>query len=94
MKVVLIASVSIFSGYIDARDGAQAVSLGLKSQMKGHHQYLIANNNTCMRMPNEELVKACFPGVKYNATKGPNDSLLSIEKAKRELGYEPKYDWK
>lgn len=47
-----------------------------------------------MRMPNEELVKACFPGVKFNATKGPNDSLLSIEKAKRELGYQPKHDWK
>lgn len=62
--------------------------------MKGHHQYLIANNNTCMRMPNEELVKACFPNVKYTPTKGPNDSLLSIEKAKKELGYQPKYDWK
>jgi hypothetical protein len=55
---------------------------------------LVANSNTCMRTPNEELVKACFPGVKYNATSGPNDSLLSIEKAKRELGYKPKYDWK
>jgi len=81
-------------GYIDARDGAQAVHLALQSDKKGHHQYLVANSNTCMRTPNEELVKACFPGVKYNATSGPNDSLLSIEKAKRELGYKPKYDWK
>jgi nucleoside-diphosphate-sugar epimerase len=47
-----------------------------------------------MRKSNDELIKACFPGVKYNKTAGPNDTLLSIEKAKRELGYKPEYDWK
>lgn len=46
-----------------------------------------------MRTPNEELVKASFPGVKYTPTAGPNDSLLSIEKAKKELGFKPKYKW-
>ncbi|KAL7007548.1 hypothetical protein EMMF5_003012 [Cystobasidiomycetes sp. EMM_F5] len=81
-------------GYIDARDGAQAISLALKSDKKGHHQYLIANGNTCMRKSNDELVKACFPGVKYTPTKSPNDTLLCIDKAKIELGYQPKFDWK
>lgn len=47
-----------------------------------------------MRKSNDELIKACFPNVKYNPTKGPNDTLLSIEKARRELGYSPQYDWK
>jgi len=80
-------------GYIDARDGGQAVSLSLKSERKGHHAYLIAAPDTCMRQSNEELVKAAFPGVKYNPTAGPNDTLLSIEKAKKELGFQPKYMW-
>lgn len=47
-----------------------------------------------MRTPNDELVKHSFPNVKYTPTKGPNDSLLCIDKAKKELGYSPKYDWK
>ena len=80
-------------GYIDARDGAQSVHLSLKSSMKGHHQYLIAAPDTCMRTSNEELVKAVFPKVKYTSTAGPNDSLLSIEKAKKELGFKPQYKW-
>jgi len=46
-----------------------------------------------MRTSNDELVKACFPNVKYNATPGPNDTLLSIEKAKKELGFKPAYRW-
>lgn len=47
-----------------------------------------------MRAPNAELVAACFPGVPYKPTPGANDTLLSIDKAKRVLGYSPKYDWK
>jgi nucleoside-diphosphate-sugar epimerase len=80
-------------GYIDARDGGQSVSKALAVDKKGHHAYLIAAPDTCMKMGNEELIKACFPGVKYNKTPRQNDSLLSIEKAKKELGFEPKYTW-
>ncbi|GAB7340267.1 hypothetical protein MBLNU457_6729t1 [Dothideomycetes sp. NU457] len=80
-------------GYIDARDGAQSVSLSLASKNKGHHQYLIAAPDTCMKKSNDELVAAAFPGVKYNKTSGPNDTLLSIEKAKKELGFKPQYTW-
>jgi len=46
-----------------------------------------------MRMSNDELVKAVFPNVKYNKTAGQNDTLLSIEKAKKELGFKPAYKW-
>lgn len=67
--------------------------LSLKSDKKGHHQYLIAAPDTCMRTSNDELVKACFPKVKYTPTSGPNDTLLSIEKAKKELGFKPMYKW-
>lgn len=46
-----------------------------------------------MRTPNDELVKDCFPNVKYSSTKGPNDTLLSIDKARRELGFNPQHTW-
>ncbi|KAI3392848.1 hypothetical protein diail_5054 [Diaporthe ilicicola] len=80
-------------GYIDARDGAQAVAKSLEASKTGHHQYLIAAPDTCMRTKNADLVKACFPNIKYSPTAGENDSLLSIEKAKKELGYDPKFTW-
>jgi len=81
-------------GYIDARDGAQAIRKSLEYVTIGHHQFVIANNNTVMRAPNDELVAKEFPGVPYTPTPGPNDTLLSIAKAKRELGFEPQFDWK
>lgn len=82
-------------GYIDARDGAQAVLKSLESKKEGHHPYLIAAADTAMRMTNEELVKKCFPGITWTKRdgEGTRETLLSIEKARRELGYEPQYTW-
>lgn len=82
-------------GYVDARDGAQAVLKGLEAKRTGHHVYLVAAADTCMRASNEELVKRCFPGVPWERREGEGErgTLLSIEKARRELGYEPEYTW-
>lgn len=80
-------------GYIDARDGAQAVAKSLEFKDVGHHQYLIAAADTCMRTKNADLVKASFPNIKYTPTAGERHSLLSIEKARKELGFDPKYTW-
>lgn len=67
----------------------------IEATTKGHHQYLIAAADTAMRAPNEELVKKCFPNTKWNRRQGegPNETLLSIEKAKKELGFAPEYRW-
>lgn len=80
--------------YIDARDAAQAVRLSLESQLKGAHVFGIANTNSVMRMANDELLDLVFPGTKRKRKLEPNESLISIEKAKKMLGYAPQHDWK
>jgi hypothetical protein len=42
-----------------------------------------------MSRPNEELLAEVFPGVPVKRPVGPNEALLSIDKARRVLGYEP-----
>ncbi|WP_067495437.1 NAD(P)-dependent oxidoreductase [Actinoplanes sp. TFC3] len=81
-------------GYIDARDGAQAVRLALGSTMTGMHLYIIANADTVMSRPNAELVAEVFPGVEVRGDLGEHDTLLSINKARTELGYEPHHSWR
>jgi nucleoside-diphosphate-sugar epimerase len=81
-------------GYIDARDGAQAVRKAMESSFKGAEVFIIANADTVMSRSNKELVAALYPNVPFKDEGGPNDTLLSIEKARRLLGYEPKYGWR
>ncbi|HEY0882494.1 MAG TPA: hypothetical protein VGD87_13220, partial [Archangium sp.] len=81
-------------GYIDARDGAQAVLRSLERAKPGFDVFIIAAADTVMTRPNESLVAEVFPGVEVRGELGEHDSLLSIAKARRELGYEPKYSWR
>lgn len=81
-------------GYIDGRDGAQAVSRALANAGPGFDRFIIAAADTVMSRPNAELVAEVFPGVEVRGDLGVNDTMLSIEKARRVLGYEPRHSWR
>jgi nucleoside-diphosphate-sugar epimerase len=81
-------------GYIDARDGAQAVRLALESQLKGTEVFIIANSDTVMSRPSAELVAEVFPDVPLKRPIQGRETLLSIDKARRLLGFAPRHDWK
>ena len=81
-------------GYIDARDGAQAVERALEVAPPGFDRFIIAAADTVMSRPNHELVAEVFPGVPVKGTLGEHRTLLSIDKARRLLGYEPRHSWR
>ncbi|MGV8833497.1 MAG: NAD-dependent epimerase/dehydratase family protein [Devosia sp.] len=81
-------------GYIDARDGAQAVRRCIEADFKGFEAFIIANADGVMSRPNEELLAEVFPGVEIKGSPSRNETLLSIEKAKRVLGYAPQFSWR
>ena len=81
-------------GYIDARDGAQAVQRALERDAPGFDRFIIAAADTVMSRPNAELIAEVFPDVPVRAEVGPNETLLSIDKARRLLGFEPRHSWR
>jgi UDP-glucose 4-epimerase len=81
-------------GYIDGRDGAQAVARALDWDGTGFHRFIIAAADTVMSRPNADLVAEVFPGVPVKGDLGLNDTLLSIDKARRVLGYSPAHSWR
>ena len=80
--------------YIDARDAAQAIRRALEAPLKGADVFVIANSDTVMSRPTSELLTEIFPDVPLRKKLGANETLLSIEKAKRLLGYEPQHSWR
>ena len=81
-------------GYIDGRDGAQAVLKALELDSTGFDRFIIAAADTVMSRPNAELVAEVFPGVMVARELGEHDTLLSIDKARRVLGYSPEHTWR
>ena len=47
-----------------------------------------------MDRPNAELLAEYFPSVELRPGTGEFDTLLSIDKARRVLGYSPGYSWR
>jgi nucleoside-diphosphate-sugar epimerase len=80
--------------YIDARDGAQAVRRALEYTAPGMDVFIIANADTVMTRPNDKLIAETFPDVRLKRPVGPNETLMSIDKARRVLGYEPRHSWR
>ena len=81
-------------GYIDSRDGAQAVRLALQSDVVGAENFIIAASDTVMSTPSEQLARGVFPGVPFTSPVTGVQTLLSIEKARSVLGFEPRYSWR
>jgi nucleoside-diphosphate-sugar epimerase len=81
-------------GYVDARDVAQSCRLGLEADIRGAEAFIIAAADTVMRRPNQDLMAQVFPGVPLRAEGHGNATLLSIEKARRMLGYAPAWSWR
>jgi nucleoside-diphosphate-sugar epimerase len=81
-------------GYIDARDGAQAVRRAMEHTAAGADVFIIANADTVMSRDNESLLAEVFPDVPQRRPVGPHETLLSIDKARRILGYAPAHSWR
>ena len=81
-------------GYIDARDAALAARLALESPLTGADEFIIAASDTIMNRPSAELVEAVFPGTPLKPETGTFETLLSIDKARRALGFSPRFSWR
>jgi nucleoside-diphosphate-sugar epimerase len=80
--------------YVDSRDGAQAVRRALEYDGAGMDVFIIANADTVMTRSSIDLAREVFPDVPVTRELGTNESLLSIEKARRVLGFEPQHSWR
>ncbi len=81
-------------GYIDARDCAQAVRKSLHADFVGADHFIIANADTVMTKRSAELMAEVFPGTEIRSEIEQHETLLSIEKARDVLGYEPVFSWR
>jgi nucleoside-diphosphate-sugar epimerase len=80
--------------YIDARDAGQAMWRALEADVSGARSYIIANADTVMTTPSADLMAQVWPGVKLTREVGEFETLMTIDKAHRELGYEPAHTWR
>ena len=83
----------LIGSYLDARDGAQAVSLALAHGMPGLEIYNIAAPESGSTLPSRELAERWFPGTRIADDLGEFESLMSTRKAQQGLGFRAEHRW-
>jgi nucleoside-diphosphate-sugar epimerase len=81
-------------GYVDESHVTQSVRLALEAEIEGADSVIIAAADTVMKRPSRELMEEVFPSVSVADEVDGTDTLLSIEKARRVLGYSPSFSWR
>ena len=81
-------------GYVDVRDAATAVRLGLESERTGFEPFNIIAADTLASQPTEELIRRYCPGTELRQPIGGTQTAWSIEKATWLLGYTPAHSWR
>ena len=80
-------------GYVDARDVAAAARLGIEADIDGSEICIVAAADTIMTRPSADLMAEVFPTVPMRRQVNGRETLLSIDHARRVLGYEPAHRW-
>jgi nucleoside-diphosphate-sugar epimerase len=84
-------------GYVDERDVALSCRLALEADehaVAGSPSLIIAAADTVMNRPSAELMADVFPGVPLTGAVAEFGTLLSIDRARAVLGYEPRHSWR
>jgi nucleoside-diphosphate-sugar epimerase len=86
-------------GYIDERDAAMACRLALDADISGvgdgtSASFIIAAADTVMTQPSAELMQQVFPDVPLRGPMSGTTTLLSIDRARQVLGFEPSHSWR
>jgi nucleoside-diphosphate-sugar epimerase len=80
-------------GYVDCRDVAQACRLALTADVVGAEICIVAADDTVMTRDSADLMGEVFPTVPLRRELHGRETLLSIDRARQLLGYEPAHHW-
>ncbi|MGC9468388.1 MAG: NAD-dependent epimerase/dehydratase family protein [Anaerolineae bacterium] len=87
----IMFSYSNFWASIDARDSAQAIELGLLADYEGSHPLWVNDSHNSAGVPTQKLVELFYPDVPLTHPLEGTETLVSIDKARTLLGFEPAY---
>ncbi len=84
----------LVGSWVDARDGAAAVSLALAGARPGYEVYNVAAARSGSAIPSRQLAARWFPGVPVADDLGEFESLMSTRKIRERLGFRAQHDWR
>lgn len=82
----------VFWAYVDDRDTAQAAEKGVTADFEGSHALFVNATNNSLNTDSQTLIRLFYPNLAGGQQPlTGTQSLVSIEKARSLIGFEPEY---
>ena len=83
-----------FWGWTDLEEAAVACRLAIEKDWDGHEAFFINSTDTSSSTPTIDLVRDAYPDAEIKGNLEGFATAISIDKARRILGWEPKVTWR
>lgn len=90
----LLATRFVMWPYVDVRDAAIACRQALEADITGHEACFIAADEIRFDAPTAALLREFAPKVEIRKSLEGSASVISIDKARKLLGFQPRYSWR
>ncbi len=80
--------------YIDARDLGHMVQRCLVTDGLGYEVFNVANPDMSVALTTDEVIARFYDDVEVRGELEPHQTLYSIEKARRMVGFDPQHSWR
>ena len=81
-------------GYIDTRDLSHFVDRALAVDGLGYQVFNVANADSSVEMPSQEIIANYYRGISQNRELGEFETFYSIDKARKLLNFSPESRWR
>lgn len=80
--------------YLELEDAASAARLAVEAEIEGHERIWAVAPDPCVDVPTEDLIAEHFPDAERREPLSGTDGLVTIEKSRQLLGWEPEWRWR
>tara|TARA_Y100001960_G_scaffold172168_1_gene180465 strand:+ start:1192 stop:2112 length:921 start_codon:yes stop_codon:yes gene_type:complete len=93
-KDSMIRNAKNFWSWSDIEESARACVLSLEADFFGHEAFFINSLDTISNTKSEELIKTFYPESEIKKDLGDYETLISVDKAIKLLGWDPQATWR
>jgi nucleoside-diphosphate-sugar epimerase len=80
--------------YCHLADAARAARLAVEADYAGHEVFWVVADETKLSAPTPAVAADCYPDAEVREDLAADDGLVTVEKARELLGWDPEHSWR
>jgi nucleoside-diphosphate-sugar epimerase len=94
LDAVRVDGRSTLFSYLHVADAATVARRAVEADFGGHEAFWAVAADTCVDAPSDRVAAECYPDAEVRGSLDGHESLISTDKARELLGWQPEHSWR